>query len=189
MKKTFILLISVFMIFGLFSTVNAEKTEKKVTPFFTETASSNTASENGVSDNHFEGDYWYEDGVRQGVEGDPKNFSYDGTERGREIYDPETDGWYWLDANAEGKKAVSKEVFMPYVFQDEEPGSTEGKWVRYDENGKMYKGWVTLENWTEKPEQNGNRYYYDLITGAMAKGEVVIEGQTYNFDPITGVLQ
>ena len=31
--------------------------------------------------------YWYENGVRQGTEG-----------RGKEIYDPGSDAWYWLDA-------------------------------------------------------------------------------------------
>jgi len=31
--------------------------------------------------------YWYENGVRQGTTG-----------RGKEIYDPKSDAWYWLDA-------------------------------------------------------------------------------------------
>lgn len=35
--------------------------------------------------------YWYENGVRQGLEG-----------RGKEIYDPESDAWYWLDAAYDG---------------------------------------------------------------------------------------
>ena len=42
-------------------------------------------------------DYWYEDGVKQGTEG-----------RGKEIYDPESDAWYWLDSDANGAKAVSR---------------------------------------------------------------------------------
>ncbi len=42
-------------------------------------------------------DYWYENGQRQGLEG-----------RGKEIYDPESDGWYWLDSDANGAKAVSR---------------------------------------------------------------------------------
>lgn len=54
-----------------------------------------------------------------------------------------------------------------------------GKWVRYDENGKMVKGWNTNENGT---------YYFDPITGAMAKGVVMIDGIRYWFDSRTGVL-
>ena len=34
--------------------------------------------------------YWYENGVRQGY--DPSDASY----RGKEIYDPASDAWYWL---------------------------------------------------------------------------------------------
>ena len=83
-------------------------------------------------------DYWYEDGVKQGTEG-----------RGKEIYDPESDAWYWLDSDANGAKAVSKDVYQE---------SDGGKWVRYDENGKMVKGWNTNENGT---------YYFDPITGAI----------------------
>ena len=32
-------------------------------------------------------------------------------------------------------------------------------------------------------------YYFDLITGAMAKGNVTIDGVTYHFDETSGVLQ
>ena len=55
-----------------------------------------------------------------------------------------------------------------------------GKWVRYDENGKMVKGWNTNENGT---------YYFDLITGAMAHGTVEINGKTCHFDEATGILK
>ena len=200
-----------------------------------ETASSNdqgeSASENDIKMEFVEGEdgkvYWYEDGVKQGAPGDPKNIvdeKFGNIERGREIFDPASNGWYWLDANADGAKASNKEVWMPYIYQDEAKWTDEqknieanesniytedpegvtaemseqilraienkeGKWVRYDENGKMYKGWVTLENWQEKPEQNGNTYYYDYRTGLMAKGETVIGGQTYMFDEVTGVCQ
>ena len=160
--------------------------------------------------------YWYENGVRQGVYGDPKNVKdakFGNKERGREIFDPVSNGWYWLDANAEGAKAVSKEVWMPYIFQNESEWTDkqieevasasgtmapqvvkaiknkDGKWVRYNESGKMYKGWIELKNWKEKPEQNGNTYYYDQMTGLMAKGETVVDGKTYYFDPISGVLR
>ena len=103
-------------------------------------------------------DYWYEDGVKQGTEG-----------RGKEIYDPESDAWYWLDSDANGAKAVSKDVYQE---------SDGGKWVRYDENGKMVKGWNTNENGT---------YYFDPITGAMAKGDVEIDGVPCSFDKTTGI--
>mgnify|MGYP005837198749 CR=1 FL=1 len=103
-------------------------------------------------------DYWYEDGVKQGTEG-----------RGKEIYDPESDAWYWLDSDANGAKAVSKDVYQE---------SDGGKWVRYDENGKMIKGWNTNEKGT---------YYFDPITGAMAKGDVEIDGVPCSFDETTGI--
>jgi len=115
-------------------------------------------------------EYWYENGVRQGTEG-----------RGKEIYDPASGGWYWLDAVDGGKKAVSKDVYQESyagAYADREDGT--GKWVRYDENGIMIKGWS---------EQNGNRYYFDTVTGAMAKGTVEIDGTQYTFSWETGVLQ
>ena len=105
-------------------------------------------------------DYWYEDGVKQGTEG-----------RGKEIYDPESDAWYWLDSDANGAKAVSKDVYQE---------SDGGKWVRYDANGQMIKGWNTNENGT---------YYFDLVTGAMAHGTVEINGKTCHFDEATGILK
>ena len=128
--------------------------------------------------------YWYEEDVKQGVEGDKKNI-IDATynvERGREIYDPETDAWYWLDANAGGAVARDKEVWMPYIFQEDllTGANPEGKWVRYDEYGRMIKGWYANDNGT---------YYYDLVTGAMYKGEKVINEKTYFFDELTGIQQ
>lgn len=103
--------------------------------------------------------YWYENGIRQGLEG-----------RGKEIYDPRTDAWYWLDAVDGGKMAVGKDVYQE---------SSGGKWVRYDENGKMKKGWDTTEV---------GMYYFDMITGAMTKGTAVIDGITCIFDENTGIL-
>ena len=110
-----------------------------------------------------DGDYWYEGGIRQGY--DPKNPAY----RGKEIYDPGSDAWYWLDNVDKGRKAVSKDVYQE---------SNGGKWVRYDGDGRMIKGWDTNENGT---------YYFDPVTGAMAKGEVVIDGQIHRFDEKTGI--
>ncbi len=171
--------------------------------------------------------YWFEGGKRQGDSLDVKCFSYEGTVRGREIYDPGSDGWYWLDVNADGAKAVNKEVFMPYIYQDEEDhlyddawidgvaalsrrndpqkvdlssqirtavkshgGEGAGKWVRYDAQGKMIKGWYTVCGTDELlyPDQIGNTYYYDQQTGLMAKGRVTIDGTEYMFDEVTGVL-
>ena len=106
------------------------------------------------------GKYWYERGIRQGTEG-----------RGKEIYDPATKAWYWLDAVDKGKMAVSKDVYQE---------SDGGKWVRYDANGRMIKGWST---------SNNKKYYFDLTTGAMAKGIVRIDGTDYYFDESTGVYQ
>jgi len=136
-----------------------------------------------------EGKFWYENGVRQGVYGDKKNITDTiyGYERGREIYDPGTGAWFWLDARYDGAKACDKEVWMPYVYQNEDPGSTEGKWVRYQFDGIMIKGWY----WADAniyPEQAGKRYYYDLQTGAMTKGTRTINGVTYHFDELDGHL-
>ena len=108
-------------------------------------------------------DYWYEGGKRQGY--DPNNAAY----RGKEIYDPVSNGWYWLDNVQQGAKAVSKDVYQE---------SSGGKWVRYDANGQMIKGWNTNADGT---------YYFDPITGAMAKGTTTIDGMTHYFDPATGV--
>ena len=107
-------------------------------------------------------EYWYENGVKQGTEG-----------RGKEIYDPDSDAWYWLDAVQGGAKAVSKDVYQE---------SNGGKWVRYDSKGMMIKGWSTSY-------VNGRsvKYYFDPITGAMAKGWVNIDGNSYYFDETTGI--
>ena len=106
---------------------------------------------------------------------------------------------------------------MPYIYQNEDgmkeaelrenanmadPGmenyiyqcmkTKKGKWVRYDNNGKMIKGWVTIgkNNDLDKayPTQVGNTYYYDKMTGTMAKGWLTIGGKNYHFDEQSGVL-
>ena len=113
-------------------------------------------------------DFWYEKGVRQGLEG-----------RGKEIYDPASDAWYWLDSVDQGKKATSKDVYQESEagqWADRADGT--GKWVRYDAQGHMIKGWSA-----------DKRYYFDPIYGTMAKGDAVIDGRTYHFDKNTGVLQ
>ena len=113
-------------------------------------------------------DFWYEKGVRQGLDG-----------RGKEIYDPASDAWYWLDAIDQGKKATSKDVYQESEagqWADRADGT--GKWVRYDAQGHMIKGWST-----------DKRYYFDPIYGTMAKGDAVIDGRTYHFDKNTGIRQ
>ena len=54
-----------------------------------------------------------------------------------------------------------------------------GKWVRYDENGHMVKGWQTTGSGT---------CYFDPIYGTMAKNEVIIDGVTHLFDADTGIM-
>lgn len=94
----------------------------------------------------------------------------------KEVYDPDTDAWMWFDAD--GTRAMGKDVFIPAGQSDS------GKWVRYDENGKMVKG---------EDCQNGNWYYFDPITGEMAHGEKYLDYDAahtgwYYFDPITGIM-
>lgn len=113
-------------------------------------------------------DFWYEKGVRQGLDG-----------RGKEIYDPASDAWYWLDSVDQGKKATSKDVYQESKagqWADRADGT--GKWVRYDAQGHMIKGWSA-----------DKRYYFDPIYGTMAKGDAVIDGRTYHFDKNTGIRQ
>ena len=171
--------------------------------------------------------YWYEYGVKQGTYNDPAGVIGDGTVRGREIFDPASSAWYWLDSVFDGAKAEGKEVWMPYVYQDEASWKNDaakmnekvnasnsytenggpvsnmgeqvrkailtgsGKWVRYDENGKMLKGWVTISGPLANayPGQVGNTYFYDYLTGLMAKGWTTIGGQTYYFDETSGALR
>ncbi len=117
-------------------------------------------------------DFWFEYGEPQGQPGDPKNIwdTIYGIERGREIYDPATDAWYWLDACNYGAKAENKEVWFPYIYQDEKPGSTEGKWVRYTTTGAMIKGWTCVIYKNSSGKIRHKYYFYNMITGAMSKG-------------------
>lgn len=107
--------------------------------------------------------YWYENGVKQGTEG-----------RGKEIYDPDSDAWYWLDSVQGGAMTVNKDVYQESAAGQwaDRPDGT-GKWVRYDENGHMIKGWQTTEKGT---------YYFDPTFGTMAKGVTEIDGVPCAFD-------
>ena len=109
--------------------------------------------------------YWYENGIRQG-------YSLDSTYRGKEIYDPKSNAWYWLDNVDDGKKAVSKDVYQESQADD---NGTIGKWVRYDANGHMIKGW-----------SSDKKFYFDPVYGTMYKGSHVIDGVEYFFDEVTG---
>ena len=138
--------------------------------------------------------YWFEDGRRQAMPGDPKNIwdTVYGYERGREIYDPVSDAWYWLDCIYNGAKAADKEVWMPYIFQEDlaKGINKQGKWVRYNSNGAMIKGWYTVQgtDLSLYPGQAGNTYYYDWMTGEMVKGYKEIDGKVRHFDELSGVL-
>lgn len=139
-----------------------------------------------------------------------------GIARDHQIYAPVSNNLYIFDTNAYAASASKKEVFVPYIYQNEakwddakmremaaksDPGMEElvydamknkkGKWVRYDKDGKMFKGWVTIEgDLAEKyPNQAGNTYYYDTVTGTMARGIITIDGVRYNFNEITGALE
>ena len=125
--------------------------------------------ENGVK-------YWYENGVRQGVKY-REDGSIDASYRGKEIYDPSSSAWYWLDCVQNGAIAKDKDVYQE--SQADDAGNI-GKWVRYDADGHMVKGWS---------EKNGNRYYFDLVYGTMAKGDVDIDGVHYYFNKDTGILE
>lgn len=119
--------------------------------------------------------YWYEDGVLQGY--DPDNAAY----RGKEIYDFDSEAWYWLDNIQQGARAENKDV-----YQESDAGEWAlnadgtGKWVRYDADGHMVKGWDETADGT---------YYFDTTYGSMAHGLVKIDGTYYYFDEMTGVLQ
>ncbi len=123
--------------------------------------------------------YWYENGLRQGY--NPNNDAY----RGKEIFDPESNAWYWLDNVQQGAVAKSKDVYQESLAGEwgdikGEDGQLYGKWVRYDAEGHMIKGWN---------EKDGNRYFFDYTYGTMVKGEVVIDEEIYYFDEATGILQ
>ena len=171
--------------------VTKEATEnEKGTRLFTCTVCNATKTENyeaAVKANGMRviGDrkYWYENGERQGVKHNSDG-SIDASYRGKEVYDPESDAWYWLDNVQQGAVAVNKDVYQESEAGawGETPGTagkTYGKWVRYDSDGHMVKGWHTTEKGT---------YYFDLVYGTMAKGSVTIDGKNYVFDRNTGIL-
>jgi len=110
--------------------------------------------------------YWYVGWERQGWK--PEEPDY----RGEELYDAEEDVWYWLDNESQGAMAVNKDVYQNGQADAE---GNRGKWVRYDENGHMVRGW-----------SEDMMYYFDLVYGTRAHGIVVIDGVEYEFDKTTG---
>lgn len=98
-----------------------------------------------------------EDGARF-VEEDGKMAS------GKEVYDPTSDAWYWADSVEvnDGRIAMGKDVYLP---------SNGGKWVRYDDEGKMVKG----QDYAISPDDSQwHWWYFDFETGAMQKGFVYV---------------
>ena len=112
--------------------------------------------------------YRYENWERQGWH--PEDPDY----RGEELYDPETGEWYWLDGLNQGRIAVNMDV---YIESEADAEGNIGKWVRYNENGHMIRGW-----------SEDGMYYFDPAYGTMAKGKVLIDGIEYEFDKLTGQI-
>lgn len=127
--------------------------------------------------------YWYDHGI---------------IAKNKEVWDPETGEWHWFEED--GSIAVNKDVFVPTNVT-----RTEGKWVRYDENGAMIKGedyryggwyWFDLitgemkKGFAHIPDDTdeGKWVYYDEITGQMHHGESYIDGNWYYFDDWTGKM-
>ena len=117
--------------------------------------------------------------------------------KSKELYDPESDGWYWLDAD--GTAAFNEDVYVP---------SDGGKWVHYGANGKMAKGeWCRGEDWYYSDPINGAIFfgwkylnsdggkwvYYDPINGRMHFGETYVTGSGGKgwcyFDEVNGAMQ
>ena len=91
--------------------------------------------------------------------------------RSKEIYDPESNAWYWIDSD--GTMAHDKDVYLR---------SNGGKWVRYDSNGHMVK---------DEDYRYGGWYYFDVTTGAMAKGISYVPsngGKEVCYDRVTGKM-
>lgn len=124
--------------------------------------------------------FWFEDGVKQGV-----RYNEDGTidlsYRGKEIFDPSTNAWYWLDSVLDGRVAKSKDVYQESAAGEwAESADGTGKWVRYDKDGHMVKGW---------DENYAGKFYFDPQYGTMAKGYATIGNMEYYFNMQTGVLE
>lgn len=83
------------------------------------------------------------------------------------FYDPESDEWYWADADC--TIAKDKDVYIPKDETKKNADGTwgDGKWVRVDEQGVMVKG----ADFTS----SGDLYVFDKITGEMYHGEKYLD--------------
>ncbi len=105
--------------------------------------------------------HWYDDGVMAAD---------------KAFFDPGTNAWYWADAD--GSIACDKDVFIPVSNEDR----TSGKWVRFDEQSRMVKG---------EDYRYGGWYFFDEVTGEMAKGFRFVEadgGKWVCYDRVTGQM-
>lgn len=112
-----------------------------------------------------------------GPSGDMRWYEHGQYVRNHAFYDPGSGQWYWADAD--GSIAKDKDVFIPY---DEADRSKGGKWVRMDVDGHMVKG---------EDYRYGAWYYFDLTTGAMAKGMHFLHsngGKWVYYDWVTGQM-
>ncbi len=154
--------------------------------------------------------YWYENNSLQGTYEDNAGILGDGTIRGREIYDPASDGWYWLDSCYDGAKAEGKEVWIPYIYQDELINDESGKGRKA--NGISDEARIMeLANESKTDEADMSSQVADAIRnksgkwvrydehGVMLKGWVTISGDlancypdqagnTYYYDRKTGLM-
>ena len=97
--------------------------------------------------------------------------------RSHAFYDPGSGQWYWADAD--GSIARDKDVFIPI---DEANRAKGGKWVRFNADGHMIKG---------EDYRYGGWYYFDPVTGAMAKGMAFVRsngGKWVYYDWTTGQM-
>ncbi len=163
---------------------------------------------------------WFENNVQQGTLEDPQGILGDGTNRGREIYDAATNEWYWLDAfrsddpaqNLDGAKAVNKEVWIPYVYQQElvqdasgvgrvaSGLSDEAKIAELAAGSNLEEADMSAQVADSIRNRTGKWVRYNE-TGAMIKGWFTVEegsiwainrpdqlGNTYYYDWKTGLM-
>ena len=121
--------------------------------------------------------------------------------RDKFAYDPESDGWYWFDAD--GTMASNKDAFVPASNNDR----SHGKWVRCGADGRLVKGedyrvhegtasWYYFDPVTGEmakgfafiPSNGGKWVFYDRVTGRMLYGEQAIDGSWYYLTPGTGAV-
>ena len=161
-RNLFLLCISTIFFIGIFFPFQLKSTYAASLADEACEKADNNSTESACNSCNSEGLYWFDNGE---------------IVTDREVYDPETDAWYWFDSD--GTMARNKEVFL--TTNDER---TEGKWVYYDENGHMIKGFFSLT------DDNGNEktVFYDYITGAMQHDEYCIDNNWYRFDSITGAM-